>query len=143
MFKAAEEGDAEQLRLALTPENVDDVIDYSWTALHRATYSGSVECVNVCLEMGADVNRWEKLSCWTPLHIASKRKFVDITRILSDAGASVDPIDTDGRTPLHYVLRIQGSTRVDLRNNRFKIAQLDTHLPHYTCRQHHPNQLPF
>jgi hypothetical protein len=55
-FRAAKVGDVQQLRLALTVNNVDVVDDYGWTALLYASRNGHVDCVRYCIKMGTNVN---------------------------------------------------------------------------------------
>jgi ankyrin repeat protein len=60
-------GDHQQLRRVLTANNMDDVRSYGGsTVLQYAATFDQVECVKVCIEMGANVNarnRWHS----TPL----------------------------------------------------------------------------
>jgi hypothetical protein len=56
-FKAVQAGDHQKLRLVLTAHNVDDVDGLSCSSsLYYAARFGRVECVKVCIEMGANVN---------------------------------------------------------------------------------------
>jgi ankyrin repeat protein len=49
-------GNLQQLRIALTVDNVNDVNHGTTAALHYAAHHGHAECVKLCLEMGANVN---------------------------------------------------------------------------------------
>jgi ankyrin repeat protein len=49
-----------------------------WTALHCAAEYVHVDCVNLCIEMGANVNARTKYG-WTPLHIASQQAHSNAT----------------------------------------------------------------
>jgi ankyrin repeat protein len=93
---------------------VDDADVWSYTALHKAASYEQVECVKVCIEMGANVNtrtHWQQ----TPLHgVASVRRGVEIARMLLDAGAIVDAKTRNGHTPLYLAIS----------NNRMDIARL-------------------
>jgi hypothetical protein len=103
-FEAARWGDLEQLRGTLTRDNVDDLDVGGWTALLSASFNGHVECAKLCIEMGANVNARSHTEC-TPLHFASsKEDFVDVVRILLDAGAIVDVANCDGWTPLCFAI---------------------------------------
>jgi hypothetical protein len=118
-FKAARSGNSQQLRELLTVNNVDNMCERGWTSLHWATYNGRIECTQVCLEMGANVNARTtdldvKLESMMPLHFASSIGVVEIVRALLDAGAEVDAKLRDGRTPLNFAIRF----------NHFDIARL-------------------
>jgi ankyrin repeat protein len=106
-FEAAQVGNMQQLRVALTVDNVNDAdYDGGWTALHWAAYAynGHEECVKFCIEMGANVNARNE-NGWTPLHLASWQGNVNVVRVLLDAGAMVDVRENSGRTPLCDVIR--------------------------------------
>jgi ankyrin repeat protein len=108
-FKAAQEGDLQQLRAALTVDNMNEV-DGGWTVLHNAASFGSVDCAKYCVEMGANVNARDSGGL-TPLHIASWRGHVNVVRVLLDGGAVVDSTNNGGCTPLHDAIRFK---RVDV-----------------------------
>jgi ankyrin repeat protein len=105
-------GDVDQLRRVLTMDNVDDVDGVNWTALVRSATNGQVECVKVCLEMGANVNVCDRGGA-TPLHYASSNGHVGIVQILLDAGATVDVYtrSNGGWTPLYFAIHYN---RVDI-----------------------------
>jgi hypothetical protein len=109
-FNAARVGDVDQLRRVLTVDNVDDVDGVNWTALVRAAKNGQVECVKVCLEMGANVNARDDVGA-TPLRFASSNGQMGAVRILLDAGATVDAKSNNGWTPLYFAIRCN---RVDI-----------------------------
>jgi ankyrin repeat protein len=101
-FEAARVGDHQQLRHILTAHNVNDAGVWSYTALHKAASYEQVECVKVCIEMGANVNARNN-GQQTPLHCAV-RGGVEIARMLLDAGAIVDAKDCSGYTPLYSAI---------------------------------------
>lgn len=75
------------------------------TALHGASYEGSLECVRYLLEKGANVNLSDD-DGWTPLHAAvcgKKRKCVDLL-----LKASCDPFaeTLDGLTPFQMAIEM-------------------------------------
>jgi ankyrin repeat protein len=102
-FEAAQDGDMQQLRVALTVDNVNDVGDGGWTALHLAAHDGHNECVKFCIEMGANVNAIDE-DGWTPLHLASGQGHANVVRVLLDAGALVDATDRHGWTQLYCAI---------------------------------------
>jgi ankyrin repeat protein len=100
---ASEDGDLQQLRVALTVNNVNDVDEDDFTALHFAAFSGRVDCVKLCIKMGANVNA---RTGWglTPLHCASLDGRTNIVRLLLE-WVRVDAAGEDGRTPLYRAIR--------------------------------------
>jgi ankyrin repeat protein len=56
--------------------------------------------VALLIERGADVNVVDRGQKWTPLHFAARDGNDEIVQVLLNAGASVDPVNTFGNTPL-------------------------------------------
>jgi ankyrin repeat protein len=108
-FDAAERGDLQQLRRLLTTNNVNDVDvrrNCGKTSLHWAAMRGHVECVKLCLEMGANVNSRDiNEDTALPFACAKLNGNADVARILLDAGAFVDCTSIFGRTPLYFAVR--------------------------------------
>jgi ankyrin repeat protein len=105
-FEAARTGDVDRLRAVLTVKNVDDKDGNTWSALHWAAWCEHVDCVKLCLEMGANVNSGCNIG-YTALHFAAAAgigRTVDVVRILLDGGAIVDPEGCGGRTPLQRAI---------------------------------------
>jgi hypothetical protein len=109
-FVAAKMGYLQQLRVALTVDNVNDCDEYGRTALHLAACNGQDECVKYCVKMGANVNARTNHG-WTPLHIAAMDGRVDFARVFLDADVLVDATDNYGMTPLHFAI---DNKRVDV-----------------------------
>jgi hypothetical protein len=104
-FQAAERGELQQLRVALTVNNVNDVGgSKGLTALHYAANRGYYDCVKLCIEMGANVNARTN-SGWTPLHCASWEGHANVVRVLLHTGAIFDAADNDGQPPLYDAIR--------------------------------------
>jgi ankyrin repeat protein len=100
-FVAAGVGNLQQMRVALTVENVNDVDDNGWTALHYAVYHrASADSITYCIDTGANVNARNRHE-YTPLHYASFFGDVIVVCTLLDAGAIIDAPTIDGWTPLH------------------------------------------
>jgi hypothetical protein len=93
-FEDAQHGYLQQLRVALTVHNVNDVDKYGWTALHFATRRGHADCVNYCIEMGANINARARggstplhfvsygnvmlfMYCWTRVHVLTQQMMMD------------------------------------------------------------------
>jgi ankyrin repeat protein len=112
-FEAAERGELQQLRVALTAGNANDEDLNGWTAIHWAANNGYDECVNYCIEMGANVNARDNLG-YTPLHYASSHGLVNVVRVLLDAGAMVDATGKNGRTPLYCTINFELDDEVEL-----------------------------
>jgi ankyrin repeat protein len=126
-FEAAWTGDLKQLRLALTVDNVNDVDDDGCTALHLAARSGYDECVEFCIEMGANVNARAN-GGHTPLHFASSNRHANVARVLLDAGAMVDTTNDFGSTPLYWAIRFKRANAAPLlidRGGRVSNVKLD------------------
>jgi ankyrin repeat protein len=113
-FKAARIGDLQELRVALTADNVNDTLGGGWTVLHWAARNGHDGCVKYCLEMGANVNARTNggLPRYT-LHFYTGG--CAVVGVLLDAGAIVDATQNTGRTPLHRAI---DTKRVDVARRR-------------------------
>ena len=76
-----------------------------WTALHRCSYSGWLECVRVLVRTaGVDVNARGD-SGRTALHWAARQGHVEVVRELIEVGgADVNAADGDGQSPLAYAV---------------------------------------
>jgi len=71
-----------------------------YTALHRAAYSGSKECLVILLSFGADLSALTE-DGWTPLHSACRWNRTSCVETLLAWGADVNKSTTGGQTPLH------------------------------------------
>ena len=66
--------------------------------LHYAALETDLEAVKSLIS-SCDVNLHDK-NGWTPLHFAAQSNSVDCARILLEAGAEIDAVDSHGNTPL-------------------------------------------
>ena len=73
---------------------------YGMTPLHWASRAGSLECVQLLLESGADVDARNDAHR-TALQLAAERGKTDAVKLLAEAGADLNTQDRKGRTPLH------------------------------------------
>ena len=65
-----------------------------------AAVNGNVECIQILLDAGADVNACSP-TCPTPLHYALSNNHTECARLLLERGASPDAEPSPGYTPLH------------------------------------------
>jgi ankyrin repeat protein len=134
-FEAAQHGDLQQLRVALTVDNVNDGDDDGrndcWTALHWAADNGHNECVKFCIEMGANVNARNNEGT-TALHLASWEGHANVVCVLLDTGAIIDATDSDGWTPLYWAIRSKWVNVIHLlvdRGAKLSHVKLDKYVP--------------
>ena len=69
-----------------------------------ATWKGHLEAVAYLLEAGSDVHVHNTNEHWgtTALHAAAHANHAAIIQVLIDAGADVNAMDLQGRTPLDH-----------------------------------------
>jgi ankyrin repeat protein len=70
--------------------------------------------VNLLIERGADVNAKDKGRRWTALHFAAQARRDDIVKTLLENGATVDPVDTIGNTPLWVAVMNTSTSNLDV-----------------------------
>jgi len=106
---AGAEGRLEILRLTLANgADLSSVNRYGGTALIPATHHGHVETVRLLLTTETDIDHVNYLG-WTALLEAiilgdGSRTYIDIVRLLIEAGADVSLADGDGVSPLAHAL---------------------------------------
>jgi ankyrin repeat protein len=99
LFEAAANADPDALRAALDAGiGPNSEGPQRATPLMRAIREGSVECVEVLLERGADPEGYRKVG--KPLHAAAQMGSVEIARLLLAHGADVNGMDANMETPL-------------------------------------------
>ncbi len=87
-------------------ENNDDVhatTGVNDTPLIWASEMGSIECVTILLDAGADPNEFE-IDGWSALHWASRNGHCDIATILLERGAYPFQQDRRGHAPLDWAI---------------------------------------
>eukprot|EP00746_Dinoflagellata_sp_MGD_P054107 gnl/MRDRNA2_/MRDRNA2_237161_c0_seq1.p1 gnl/MRDRNA2_/MRDRNA2_237161_c0~~gnl/MRDRNA2_/MRDRNA2_237161_c0_seq1.p1 ORF type:complete len:140 (-),score=25.66 gnl/MRDRNA2_/MRDRNA2_237161_c0_seq1:323-688(-) len=64
---------------------------------------GNAKIIQLLLKHGGKVNAVGKQGL-TPLHLAARKKHVDVVKVLLESGADISPLDKSGRTPSQYAL---------------------------------------
>jgi len=76
------------------------------SALHFSAAVGSVDCTNLLIQAGAEVDIPD-LEGYTPLHMAAGYMHVGTVKTLLEAGADPEQKDRAGRSPLDLVERLR------------------------------------
>ncbi|OIW01594.1 hypothetical protein TanjilG_08775 [Lupinus angustifolius] len=110
---AAQLGDVVALRLALDnlTGSIDEPVEDGDTALHLTCLYGHLECVQLLLERGANLEAKDDDGA-IPLHDACAGGFTEIVQVLLNRANDVEHIkrmletvDSEGDTPLHHAAR--------------------------------------
>ena len=78
--------------------------------LHDAAYNGRVECAQVLLQYGDQVDKANNFG-QTPLHAAAYLGRLECAQELLQHGAQVDKADDVGLTPLHLAVVVKAFNR--------------------------------
>jgi ankyrin repeat protein/Ca2+-binding EF-hand superfamily protein len=81
--------------------------------VHWAAQRGQVECMEVLLDLGADIEALTDDGL-TPLHLAAAHGRVALIDVLLKAGANVDAVAPDGRTVLHFAVQEGDGTTIGM-----------------------------
>lgn len=71
-----------------------------YTALHRACYSGNIDCIEVLMKFGCDVNA-KTVDGWQPIHSACRWNNYKCASLLLQNGADINASTHGGQTALH------------------------------------------
>ena len=124
---------------------------WGWTPLHRASFNGNLEVVNVLVALGAEVNK-TNIDGSTPLHYASINGHLEVVNVLVAAGAEVNKTNNNGSTPLHYasrygrlevvkaLIRAKADVRIENDQGNAPVDIARTNEIRQYIHQHHPWQ---
>jgi uncharacterized protein len=74
-----------------------------------ATYNGNPEILRMLVEHpGTDIDVQGPINGYTPIHDALWHGYTECAEILLEAGACLDPIGHDGKTPLAVAIDVYG-----------------------------------
>ena len=101
LHRAAEEGDIEAVKKHLAAGANKNVRAGKWrdTPLHRASFWGYTEIVELLINNEVDVNAKDKYGC-TPLHDAAEYSHLEIAEMLINRAPDMNALDNNGDTPL-------------------------------------------
>ena len=106
LFDACKVDDSDAVeKLLRKPLSPNMTIEHSETALHVAAHTGSVECLALLLEAGADKDAvaYVAFSFCTALDFAAKNGHLEVVRLLLDFDADTGAADDMyGRSALHW-----------------------------------------
>lgn len=101
LFEMASCNDINGIKSVLTRENVFDISDGGWGAIHYFTNLNNLDGIKLCLALGCNVNLKTTYGS-TPLALAVVRNHIEVVRFLIDVGANVNYQNNDGYTPIDY-----------------------------------------
>lgn len=103
LLSGAEKGDLETVKeiLKTNPLIVNKTDSDGYTALHRASYSGHLEMVELLLQRGGNIHSTTD-DGWQPLHCAVRWNNLEISKRLIAKKANVNALTKGRQTPLHF-----------------------------------------
>ncbi|HWV72458.1 MAG TPA: ankyrin repeat domain-containing protein [Pseudosphingobacterium sp.] len=135
IFEAAAAGLTEVVSELLeeSPELLNTFSEHGFTPLGMATHFGNTEIVRYLLIKGADVNLPSQNGYNVyPLHAAVGSNFDEIAKMLVEAGAEVNVLQSSRSTPLHtaaqhgniemLILLLENGAQTDIKNDFGKTA---------------------
>ncbi|XP_026333883.1 ankyrin repeat and SOCS box protein 11 isoform X2 [Ursus americanus] len=99
IHEAVKRGHRECMEILLANNvNIDQELPQLGTPLYVACTYQRVDCVKKLLELGASVDRGQRLD--TPLHAAARRSSVEVIHLLADYGAPLKCRNAEGKSAL-------------------------------------------
>ncbi|APU13580.1 MULTISPECIES: ankyrin repeat domain-containing protein [Actinoalloteichus] len=111
LLVAARDGHTEIVRLLLAAGADVNAVEPTFGAVpvHKAVYNGHAEITRILVETpGVDIDFQGSTNGYTPLHDALWHGFEDCARIVLDAGARLDLLGHDGKTPYELAAEVFG-----------------------------------
>lgn len=87
---------------------------YATKRLYLAAVTDDTKEAEAAVRDGAAVDSVGSSEGLSPLHVAAEHDAVEVCKFLLDKGATSDPLDTNGHTPLLRALQFQGERVKDL-----------------------------
>lgn len=135
IHEAAAANELEQVQAMIEdmPDLLDRVSDHGFTPLGIATHFGNEDMVRFLLTKGADTNAYSQNGYQVyPLHTAIGSGFENIAKMLIEAGAEVNVLQSSRTTPLHLasqignieliILLLEHGALVEVKNDMGKTA---------------------
>lgn len=72
------------------------------TALHAAAYAGRAEAAKLLVEYHIDIDKQGPYNGYTALHDAIWQDNAEVVKVLLDAGANLNLLSNDGKSPLDF-----------------------------------------
>jgi uncharacterized protein len=111
LLVAARDGHTEIARLLLEAGADVNAVEPTFGAvpLHKAVYNGHVELTDMIARWpGVDLNFQGATNGYTPLHDALWHGYAECAQAVIDAGAALDRVGHDGKTPLDLAVEVFG-----------------------------------
>jgi ankyrin repeat protein len=107
LIEAADQGNVPKVtELLRAGVHVNAIVNgrFNWTPLMHAAYRGHLECVQVLLDHGAEVNHACN-DCFTAATLAASEGHWEIVRLLARHGANLSHKDGSGQSAKSYAER--------------------------------------
>lgn len=112
---AAVSNDVDTLKEVINGDcDIDGADEQGQTALHFASDRGSIDCIKLLVEKGANINAKDSDGIGILQTALSAELDVDIVRLLLEAGANPDAQDIDGDSPRMWVEESGDKALMDL-----------------------------